>query len=227
MALSARWNHKQFYKLSSIVLERGKKTFLNHRFTSSAFQCKSELTSTMTYLEIHLVRGQETRTSIRAQLHHQVTRHWPSPDPDRVLKHLLNVLPSCGSCHVIPLPLLPLTLLHLIKLSTCLSGHIFLTLSCTIHVHLPTVPIVNLRLSKTRKETYSSIFHKGNTQDMVAKMKLSALRGRVCRRWVDTASGKQICCSMWHYFKVREHPQWDGMCAHHLDEALNSVLLAY
>lgn len=199
--------------------------FICHRFTSSAFQRKSELTSTMTYLEIHLVRGQETRTSIWAQLNHQVTMHWPSPDPYQVSKHLLNVLPSCGFCHVIPLP--PLTLLHLIKFSTCLSGHIFLTLSCIIHVHLPTIPIVNLRLSKTRKETYSSIFHKGNSQDMVAKMKLSALRGRVCRRWADTASGKQICRSVWRYFKVREHPQWDGMCARYLDEALNSELLAY
>ena len=180
----------------------------------------------MTYLETHSVRGQETRTSIRAQLNHQLTMHWPSPDPYQVIKHLLNLLPSCGFCHVIPL--LPLTVLHLIKLSMCLSGHIFfLTLSCIIHVHLPTVPTVNLRLSKTRKETYSSIFHKGNTQDMVAKMKSSALRGRVCRRWVDTASGKQICHSMWHYFKVWEHPRWDGMCAHYLDEALNSVLLVY
>lgn len=166
----------------------GKKTFLNHRFTSSAFQSKSELTRTMTYLETHSVRGQETRTSIQAQLNHQLTMHWP-PRPLSSFK-----TPSESSSFTWFLPchtLLPLTLLHLIKLSTCLSGHIFLTLSCIIHVHLPTVSTVNLRLSKTRKETYSSIFRKGNTQDMVAKMKSSALRGRVCRRWVDTASGKQ------------------------------------
>ena len=93
---------------------REEKTFLNYTFTSPAFQCNSELTSTMTYSEIHLVGSQETWMPILAPLHHQVTMHWPSPDPHPSAKTPFE----CSSfmwflpCHT----LLPLTLVHLIKL---------------------------------------------------------------------------------------------------------------
>lgn len=159
---------------------RKKKTFLNHIFTSPAFQCNSELTSTMTYSEIHLVGSQETWMPILALLHHQVTMHWPSPDPYPSSKTPFE----CSSfmwflpCHT----LLPLTLLHLIKLFHISLGVFVFDFVLYYTCLLTHCSVLNFRLSRIRKEIYSSLFHKGNTQDRVAKRKLSASRGRDCRR---------------------------------------------
>lgn len=131
--------------------------------------------------------------------------HWPSPDPYPCPK-LLNILLSCGLCHVIPLPL---TLWHLTELSnmslrvTVFDSALYYT---CLHSHYPCVQLQ----AKTGKGIYPYLPQRKHSEDTIAEMKLSALRRRVCRRETERASGRQICHSTWDWLQsTRAYTVWD------------------